>query len=294
MISSLCQEGILAPPAAHGRSLSYRVALEVDPASSLRRLAAGFDPAWGVVGLGEPLLRALGRTLPGLRVFPALSGPAFSVPSTQQALWVYLRGPDRGSIFDHSEAVDGLIAEGLVLESAVDTFTYAGGRDLTGYMDGTANPSGEDAVAAALVDSGAGMAGSSFVAVQRWVHDLARFRGHSQAERDMTIGRRLAGNEEIAEAPASAHVKRTAQEEFNPPAFMLRRSMPWAGACERGLEFVAFGRSLDAYERALRRMVGLDDGIVDALFRFSRPVSGGYYWCPPVAANRLDVGWLKL
>jgi hypothetical protein len=136
-----------------------------------------------------------------------------------------------------------------------------------------------------------GFAGSSFVAVQRWIHDLARFRSRSQAHRDAVIGRRLDTNEEIADTPASAHVKRAAQESFDPPAFMLRRSMPWAGAHEHGLEFIAFGESLDRYERVLRRMLGLDDGIVDALFSFSRPLRGSYYWCPPVARSSICPRW---
>jgi putative iron-dependent peroxidase len=41
-------------------------------------------------------------------------------------------------------------------------------------------------------------------------------------------------------------------------------------------------------------MLGLEDGTVDALFSFSRPVTGGYYWCPPVAGERVDLGYLKL
>jgi putative iron-dependent peroxidase len=39
-------------------------------------------------------------------------------------------------------------------------------------------------------------------------------------------------------------------------------------------------------------MAGLEDGIVDGLFMFSRPVSGGYYWCPPVENGRLDLALL--
>jgi porphyrinogen peroxidase len=77
-------------------------------------------------------------------------------------------------------------------------------------------------------------------------------------------------------------VKRTAQESYDPPAFMVRRSMPWGGVTDHGLYFVAYGKSLDRFERVLRRMAGLDDGIVDALLSFTRAVSGGYYWCPPV------------
>ena len=51
---------------------------------------------------------------------------------------------------------------------------------------------------------------------------------------------------------------------------------------------------LDAYEVQMRRMAGLDDGIVDALFQFSRPVTGAYYWCPALRDGRLDLGPLGL
>jgi putative iron-dependent peroxidase len=53
-------------------------------------------------------------------------------------------------------------------------------------------------------------------------------------------------------------------------------------------------RVLDAFEAQLRRMVGLDDGITDALFRISKPVSGAYFWCPPLRAGRLDLRALSL
>ncbi len=89
-------------------------------------------------------------------------------------------------------------------------------------------------------------------------------------------------------------MKRGAQESYDPPAFMVRRSMPWATAHAQGLEFIAYGASLDRYERVLRRMAGLEDGIVDSLFTFSRPVTGGYYWCPPVDGDRLDLRRLAL
>ena len=53
--------------------------------------------------------------------------------------------------------------------------------------------------------------------------------------------------------------------------------------------FVAFGKSLDAFEAQMRRMAGEEDGIVDACFRFSRPLSGGYYWCPPTDGAQLKI-----
>ncbi|MDH4097464.1 MAG: Dyp-type peroxidase [Nitrospira sp.] len=110
------------------------------------------------------------------------------------------------------------------------------------------------------------------------------------------LGRKIPGLRAFPElaAPASAHVKRSAQESFDLPAFMVRRSMPWATAQEQGLEFIAYVESLDRFERVLRRMAGLDDGIVDGLFTFSRPLTGGYYWCPPVTRGRLNLSYLGL
>ena len=72
----------------------------------------------------------------------------------------------------------------------------------------------------------------------------------------------------------------------------MRRSMPFAESTGEGLMFVAFGKSFDAFDVQLRRMAGLEDGVTDGLFQFSRPVSGGYYWCPPLDAGHLDLSAL--
>jgi putative iron-dependent peroxidase len=292
--TNLAQPGILAPLPALRRSLTFGLRPGITPTPALRRFAAEFTPDWGVVGCGEPLLLSLGCRLDGLRTFPALAGPGIAVPSTQGSLWVALGADDRGMLFERARHICAGLDTAFTLVDAVDAFLYAGGRDLTGYEDGTENPKGEAAVVAALVAAGSGRAGSSFVAVQRWRHDLAQFEEFPRERRDSIIGRRLDSNEEIDDAPSSAHVKRTAQESFAPPAFVVRRSLPWDDGFARGLEFVAYGASLDYFEAQLRRMAGLDDGIADALFAFSRPVSGAYYWCPPLAAGRLDLRLLGL
>jgi putative iron-dependent peroxidase len=294
MISALAQPGILAPVPAVARSVAFRLLPDRDLRSALTKLRDGFEFSLGVAGIAEPAVRALGRAVPGLRAFPALAGPGTSVPATQAALWFFLRGSETGAVFDATTRIATLVEDAFELDDALDAFVYAGGRDLTGYEDGTENPKGDAAVSAALATGAAGFTGSSFVAVQRWLHDLRHFRSLPRARCDAIIGRRFDTNEEIADAPISAHVKRTAQESFDPPAFVLRRSMPWISALEQGLEFIAFGESLDRYERILRRMVGLEDGVPDALFSFSRPLRGGYYWCPPVVRGRLDLSLLGL
>jgi putative iron-dependent peroxidase len=283
------QPSILAERPPVGRTLAFRVAPESDVAGALRNVRDRFSIDCGVIGIGAPLVLALGQNVQGLRTFPAMSGPACSVPSTQEALCFLLRGADRGVVFDLTQQIVELVGDAFLLVDSNDTFKYHDGRDLTRFEDGTENPKGRKAVNAALMADG-----SSFVVVQRWVHDLARFRGFDEDKRELLIGRRAESNDEIADAPKYAHVKRSEQESFDPPAFMVRRSMPWASATQEGLEFIAHVESLDRFEIMMRRMVGLDDGIVDGLFTFSRPVTGGYYWCPPIAKKRLDLTLLGI
>ncbi|HEU4888572.1 MAG TPA: Dyp-type peroxidase, partial [Thermoanaerobaculia bacterium] len=285
----LAQPAILAERPPVGRTLAFRVAPETDLVAALRRVRDGFSIDCGVIGIGEPVVMALGKSVPGLRTFPAMSGPACSVPSTQEALCFLLRGSDRGVVFDLTQHILELVRDAFLLVDSNDTFKYHDGRDLTRFEDGTENPKGRKAANAALIGEGGHLRGSSFLAVQRWVHDLAVFRGFDEERRELLIGRRAESNDEIEDAPPYAHVKRSEQESFDPPAFMVRRSMPWASATQEGLEFIAFVESLNRFEIMMRRMAGLDDGIVDGLFTFSRPVTGGYYWCPPVAKKRLDL-----
>jgi porphyrinogen peroxidase len=242
-----------------------------------------------IVGLGDPFVRALGRSMEGLRPFPAVSGPGGAFPSTQGAVWIFLGGDDPGEILHRARRVLAHLGDAFRVDEDVASFVYGGGRDLSGFEDGTENPKEARAVAVAIAAGAAGQAGASFVATQRWIHDLTRFERLTQRDRNLTIGRDLTSNEEIADAPPSAHVKRAAQESYDPEAFMLRRSMPWGDVNLHGLYFVAYGASLDPFERVLRRMAGLDDGVPDALLRFTRPVTGGYFWCPPILDGHLDL-----
>lgn len=284
------QPGILAPVPVHARFLSFQLAPGADPRPALAALAAAPHPAGRIVGLGDVLVHALGATVPGLRPFPALTGVGVAAPSTPVALWVRLAGTDRGALFHEGRALEAALGPAFVLDGATEAYRHDIGRDLTGYEDGTENPTGEDALAAALVvGQGAGYDGGSFLAMQRWVHDFAAFGAMRPGERDAAVGRRISDNEELEDAPASAHVRRTAQEDFSPPAFVVRRSMPWHDGNTGGLVFLAFAATLDAFEAQLRRMMGMDDGVVDALYRFTRPVTGAYLWCPPLRDGKLDL-----
>lgn len=297
------QAAILESVPPVGRYVFFSLAPDATPAAlreSLGRVQPLVDGRTVLLAVGPQLVAALGAQLPALREFPAMKGHGVAVPSTPEALCCWLRGDEKGDLLLQARVLEKALAPALHFHRAVDGFRYklgasGHGRDLTGYEDGTENPDGAAAEAAALVQGqGAGLDGSSYVAMQQWVHDLDAFEAMDTTAQDNAMGRRRHDNFELADAPASSHVKRTAQESFAPEAFVLRRSMPWALGSKMGLMFVAFGMSLDAFEVQMRRMAGEEDGITDDLFKISKPVTGSYLWCPPMHDGRPDLRQLGL
>jgi porphyrinogen peroxidase len=255
--------------------------------AALKKLARLCDGENVVLGVSAILMNYLNFHVPGLRQFPKFENAKIDLPITQSDVWLWLRGHDMGTLFHRSRALTDCCAGVFRVDANYQAFKHKKGHDLTGFEDGTENPKGKAAIRAGFVPQSAKEAqdplgASSFVAVMPWEHHFRQFDAMSATMKNHAVGRDLMTNKELDSAPQSAHVKRTAQESFSPEAFSLRRSMPWAQGDRAGLMFVSFGHSFDAFEAQLKRMSGAQDGIIDGLFSFTRPIGGGYYWCPAV------------
>ncbi|HHO51667.1 MAG TPA: Dyp-type peroxidase [Deltaproteobacteria bacterium] len=283
------QPAVLADVPSHASFVFLQLRHGHDPVAGAGQLAQAVHPDHLLVGLGSSLLGALGCTIPGMRPLPALSGSGIAIPTTPSDLLLRISGDDPGEVLHREREIQARLPA-FEVSDQVCAFMYGPSRDLSGYEDGTENPTGAQALAVAIQSSGGpGLEGSSVVAVQRWVHDLGTLGAMDQGQQDAIVGRSRETNEELGDAPETAHIRRTAQEDFEPEAFLVRRSMPWRDRRGAGLMFVSFSATLDPFEAQLRRMVGLDDGLVDALFTFTRPVSGGTWWCPPLGDDRLEL-----
>lgn len=284
------QPGILKPLPLSARYLTYSLDEPGKVKEALAQLANIANGDDVVVGVGHSVISTLEAHIEGMRSFPSFVSCGIEIPATHGAVWCWLRGTDRGDLIHKEREISRVLSPAFVLENIVDAFKHKGGLDLSGYEDGTENPTGEDAIQCALSSAQEkGLNGSSFVAVQQWVHDLNKLDDMEPIEQDHIIGRRKSDNVELDDAPESAHVKRTAQETFNPEAFVIRRSMPWANEAGEGFNFVAFGETFNAFEAQLNRMTGRDDQIVDGLFKFTTPITGAYFWCPPMTNGKLDL-----
>ncbi len=284
------QPAIFLDIPVRSRYLTFAIKHPSELKNVLSGLAHMVDGTSVVMGLGIKVATTMQKEVPGLHLFPDLSNAKVPMSATPGDLWFWLRGEDLGELLHRGRAIEVIAKPAFELINVVDGFKYGEGMDLTGYEDGTENPCGELAEQAALMSGESSkMDGSSFVAVQQWMHDLNHFENLSTDQQDNIIGRKKSTNEEILDAPISAHVKRVEQDDFEPPAYVIRRSSPWIENQQSGLMFVSFGHSFDAFEKQLRRMAGEDDGMTDALFTFSKPLTGNYYWCPPIGKEGLDL-----
>lgn len=84
----------------------------------------------------------------------------------------------------------------------------------------------------------------------------------------------------------TAHVPRTTIEEHGVEQHIFRRNSPFGTAAEHGTMFIGFSCDQHRLARMLARMAGAEDGIRDALTRYTTPVSGAYYFVPSVEALR--------
>jgi len=209
------------------------------------------------------------------------------VPATQHDAWLWISGAEPDVTWQSAHAAALAVADAADVATEQQAFTYLGGRDITGFIDGTANPQVRRAADVALVPPGHAGEGGSHVLTMRWVHDLVAFNRLSVTDQQRVFGRTKADSVELsdAEKPPTAHIARVEMTEDGEELEIFRRSVPYGTAEQHGLYFVAFSAERSRYDRMLARMFGTAvDGVRDHLTDFSRPVTGAYYFAPSLNA----------
>jgi putative iron-dependent peroxidase len=214
-----------------------------------------------------------------------LSGAeGFTMPATQHDAWVWVAGGDRTAVFDNTRAVLAALAPTTSVAREVTGWLYQHDRDLTGFIDGTENPSLLTAPAVAVVPEGRPGAGSSVVLFQVWRHDTDAWEAAGPDVQERAMGRTKPDSVEFPEdrMPAAAHVARTTVQRDGEEQQIFRRNVAYGGVTDHGTAFVGFSAEQERLAEMLRRMAGAGDGIRDELTRYVVPLSGSYYAVPAV------------
>lgn len=207
----------------------------------------------------------------------------FVMPSTQHDAVVWLSGSAYDVIFDMGRTVIHDLAGLASLADETSSWPYRHDRDLTGFIDGSENPTLLDAPAAALLPEGGPGAAGSVLLLQKWKHRVVEWEALPVDQQERIMGRTKPDSIELGNKPSNSHIARTDQDEFG---HIFRRNMPYGGIEDHGTMFVGFSADQKRLSRMLDSMAGLIDGTRDALTRYTQPLSGSYYFVPSVESLR--------
>ena len=278
------QSGIFVEGTRFHHYLEYEVKGDFS-ASSIGEIIEAAGNAEAVVAFGNDLWRKLSPSAPeALRDFEAIDGGAdLKSPATQHDLLLWFHAADHDDVLDAALSAQRVLDGTARLKLDVPRFVYRDSRDLTGFVDGSANPKEDARFEAALVPAGEASAGGAFVMTQKWVHDLPKFEAVSVPDQERIIGRTKPDSIELEgdAMPPDSHVSRTDVKLDGTALKIYRRSAPFGGAGEKGLYFIAFSCDPMRFDVMLQRMFGTwKDELHDQLVHYSSPVSGSYWFAP--------------
>ena len=196
---------------------------------------------------------------------------------------MWLSGSAYDVIFDMARSVVRDLAGQASLGEETSSWPYRHDRDLTGFIDGSENPTLLDAPSAALLPEGVAGAAGSVLLLQKWKHKVAEWEALKIKKQERIMGRTKLDSTELKNKPEDSHVARTDQDEFGK---IFRRNMPYGNVEDHGTMFVGFSADQKRLSRMLDSMAGLITGTRDALTRFTEPLTGSYYFVPSVESLR--------
>lgn len=213
--------------------------------------------------------------------------PVGFMPATQHDAVLWLSGASYDVVFDVARAAIGALAGIATVADETSSWPYQHDRDLTGFIDGTENPTLVEAPEIVLVPEGRPGSGGTILLLQKWAHDVTAWESLTDDEQARIIGRRKTDSIELDDKPADSHVASTDQDTFG---HIFRRNMPYGTVTDHGTMFVGFCNEQQPLDAMLESMAGLTSGTPDALTRYTKPLTGAYYFVPSTDALRVLSG----
>lgn len=282
-VMNTCQPGIVATLPEHAIYSEFRLEKDATVSAGLDVLAVLHIDHGVVVGLGSKLMANAPCGLI-LCPFRPQTGAGVSAPETQEDLWVRVYGANQERVADLQQRVlDHLCGTFRVIRSTSASLR-GGERNLASQNYMASNSSENSPLSRVLVSSlNPALDRGSFVVVQKWLYTGSRQKGRSIKNMDAFFTGRLTSESSGPKNTIEMEIDRIRPDTKAEEGYMLRRCLAFGERYgEAGLYSVAYGNSLLVYETTLKRMLGQIDGVLDPLLQVSRPITGGYYWCPPI------------
>jgi len=222
-----------------------------------------------------------------LHPFRALSGSRHSAVATPGDLLFHVRANRMDLCFEYAAQVMTRLDGSVSVGDELPGFRYFDEGDLIGFVDGTENPAGAAAAAAAIIgDEDPEFAGGSYVIVQKYVHDIPAWNELTVEDQEKVIGRSKLSDIEMPDEikPSNSHVAlNTIIDPDGTQRQILRANMPFGapGRGEFGTYYIAYAATPSVTEHMLVNMfIGDPPGNYDRILDFSTALTGGLFFVP--------------
>jgi porphyrinogen peroxidase len=257
---------------------------------SIRDLDASFACT---VGIGSMVWDKLLPNTPRpaeLHPFAKIEGKVHTAVSTPGDLLFHIRAQRRDLCFEFERQLMDMFGDSVKIEDSTQGFRYFDTRDLLGFVDGTANPTGTDIHESTLVTESddSNSAGGSYLVVQKYRHNLDSWKALGTEKQEKIIGRTKFDNIELDDQPESEQKPHKQLANIEDPhgdgeLAILRDNMPFGDPSkgEFGTYFIGYSRRLWVIEKMLERMfVGSPPGMHDRILDYSKAVMGCTFFVP--------------
>ncbi|GGK49603.1 Dyp-type peroxidase [Nocardia camponoti] len=245
-----------------------------------------------VIGIGSDAWDRLftGTKPRELHKLPAYDGPKHTAPSTPGDLLFHIRGEDHGPCFELAKMIATSLRGYATVVEETAGFRYYDKRDLLGFVDGTANPIGDEAVQSVYIcpELDPDFVGGSYVVTQKYTHPLEKWEALTIEEQERVIGRTKLSDYELPDSvkPPSSHIiMNTINDPDGVQRQIVRANMPFGtvGTAYFGTFYIAYCNTPSVIERMLERMfLGTADAPYDRILDFSVAQSGSLFFVPPI------------
>ena len=295
-------QSIEAPLSCAAIFLIVEVVDSEDALASVRAALGGLDDLLKTVGFRDldgklSCIAGIGSSLwsrlspssrpTELKPFAPIDGPAHAAPSTPGDLLFHIRAEQAYPCFELAKLLLDALGDAVRLVDETSGFRYFDARDLLGFVDGAANPTGQDIPDAALVgDEDPEFAGGSYVVTQKYLHNLSAWKAIGADRQEGIIGRTKADNIELDDETSGQKSHKTLATIVDSQGVehdILRDNMPFgsAGRREFGTYFIGYCRHLWVIEKMLERMfMGEPAGAYDKLLDYSQAQTGATFFAP--------------
>src|SRR6266849_9258680 len=191
-----------------------------------------------VVGFGSDVWDQLfGRPRPReLRKFREIRAGERHAVSTPGDILFHIRAQRMDLCFELATQITTRLGAAISPSDDVHGFRYFDSRDLIGFVDGTENPKGQDAIDATLItDEDPAFVAGSYVITQKYLHDLAGWNVLPTEKQEKIVGRTKLNDVELDDKvkPTYAHNALTKIVENGKEIKILRDNMPFGNAGQK-------------------------------------------------------------